>query len=168
MRSLIRSRSNCAMDANTWKINRPAGVVVSISSASDRKPASRSSMAFTIFRRSDRNRASRSYFVTVTTSPLRSWPRNYASSGRSRFVPLIVSAKMRPTRRCQGIGLAVQDLIGGRDTCIAKDNSLSCQKPARTQGFRKAGAGALDTAVSRWAVKSVRIHRLEHPNDPPQ
>jgi hypothetical protein len=42
VRSEIRSRSNCAMEAKTWNVRRPAGVVVSMSSASERKPAPRS------------------------------------------------------------------------------------------------------------------------------
>jgi hypothetical protein len=42
VRSEIRSRSNGAMEAKTWNVRRPAGVVVSMSSASERKPAPRS------------------------------------------------------------------------------------------------------------------------------
>ncbi len=72
VRSDIRSRSNCAIEAKTWKTRRPAGVVVSISSARDRNPAPRSAMASTMSRRSFRDLARRSYLDTTTISPSRS------------------------------------------------------------------------------------------------
>ena len=96
VRSEILSLSNCAMDAKTWNVRRPAGVVVSMSSAKDRNPAPRSPMVSTISRRSLRDRARRSYLVTVTTSPSRSWSSILSSSGRSRFDPLILSANSLP------------------------------------------------------------------------
>ena len=45
VRSEILSRSNWAMEAKTWNTRRPVEVVVSMSSARDRKPAPRSRIA---------------------------------------------------------------------------------------------------------------------------
>ncbi len=96
VRSAIRSRSNCAIEAKTWNTSRPAGVVVSMSSARDRKPAPAAWMRATIPRRSWRERLRRSYFVTTKMSPGRSWSINRSSSGRAARVPEIFSAKTRP------------------------------------------------------------------------
>jgi len=61
VRARISSRSNSAKPPSTVSINRPCGVVVSAqASFRDRKPALRSPMAASVFRRSRVVRASRS------------------------------------------------------------------------------------------------------------
>ena len=76
-------------------IIRPAGVVVSMSSVSERKPAPalaiRSMMCSTSFSERD----SRSSFQTTTVSPSRRWSSRRCSSGRSQRPPDAVSSKMR-------------------------------------------------------------------------
>ncbi|KGJ01961.1 hypothetical protein IC63_15615 [Paracoccus sphaerophysae] len=86
VRAAIRSHSNWAIAANTWNTSRPAGVVV-VSSAMLRKPAPWAWMGATIPRRSRSDRLRRSYLVTTTTSPGRSWSINRSSSGREMRVP---------------------------------------------------------------------------------
>jgi hypothetical protein len=80
----IRPRSNSETVAKTWDTSRPAGVVVSMSSASERKPAPLASIVFTISRRSLGERASLWYLVTTTTSLGRSWSRRRSSSAPCR------------------------------------------------------------------------------------
>ena len=74
---------------------RPAGVVVSMSSARERNPAPLARTASTMLKRSCSDRLRRSYLVTITTSPSRNCSIIRSSSGRDFFVPEIFSAKMR-------------------------------------------------------------------------
>ena len=60
------------IDKIDWFSAREDGLVVSMSSARDRKPAPRALMTSTMSSRSRSERARRSYFVTTMTSPSRS------------------------------------------------------------------------------------------------
>ena len=60
VRSRIKSRSNWASAPNTWKMRRPPGVVVSIASVKDRRPAPFFSNWFTVSIRCGSERARRS------------------------------------------------------------------------------------------------------------
>src|SRR5215213_4037891 len=94
VRSRIMARSNSAKAPTICIIIRPAGVVVSTLSVSERKPAPapaiRSMMCSTSF--SDRD--SRSSFQTTTTSPSRIWSSRRCSSGRSHRPPEAASSKI--------------------------------------------------------------------------
>ena len=74
---------------------RPAGVVVSMFSVIERKPAPalpiRSMMCSTSFSERDR----RSSFQTTTVSPSRRWSSRRCSSGRSQRPPDAVSSNRR-------------------------------------------------------------------------
>jgi hypothetical protein len=95
VRSRIRSRSNSASAANTWKTSLPPGVVVSIASWRLQNPTPRSASPVTVSTKWRSDRPSRSSFQTTRVSPGRSWSRSCSRVGRSVRVPLAVSVKTR-------------------------------------------------------------------------
>jgi hypothetical protein len=95
VRSRIMARSNSAKLPTICIIIRPAAVVVSIASVSERKPAPASSIRSMMCSISFRLRDSRSSFQTTTTSPSRNWPIISRSLGRSHRPPLAVSSNTR-------------------------------------------------------------------------
>lgn len=99
MRSRIIARSNSAKAPTICIIIRPAGVVVSIASVSERKPAPAAAIRSIRCRTSFSERDSRSSFHTTTVSPGRSWSRSRASSGRSHRPPDAAAASRARKRR---------------------------------------------------------------------
>ena len=95
VRSRIRSRSNSARAANTWKTSLPPGVVVSIASWRLRKPIPRSARPVTVSTRWRSERPNRSSFHTTRVSPGRSWSKSCSRTGRSARAPLAVSVNTR-------------------------------------------------------------------------
>ena len=96
VRSRIIARSNSAKAPTICIIMRPADVVVSIASVSDRKPAPAFSIFSKIWIRSFRERESRSSFQVTTTSPGRRWSIIRSNWGRSHLPPLAASSNTRP------------------------------------------------------------------------
>jgi hypothetical protein len=72
VRSRIRSRSNSARAAKTWKTSLPPGVVVSIASCRLRNPIPCSASPVTVSTRCRSDRPRRSSFQTTRVSPGRS------------------------------------------------------------------------------------------------
>ena len=87
VRSRIMARSNSAKVPTICIIIRPAGVVVSMLSVTDRKPAPASAIRSIMCSKSFSERDSRSSFQTTTVSPSRSWSSMRCSSGRSQRPP---------------------------------------------------------------------------------
>src|SRR5690349_17736450 len=95
VRSRIMARSNSAKAATICIIIRPADVVVSMSSVSERKPAPALPIRSMMCSTSLSERDSRSSFQTTTMSPSRSWSSMRCSSGRSQRPPEAASSKIR-------------------------------------------------------------------------
>ena len=91
----IMARSNSAKAPTICIIIRPAGVVVSMCSVSERKPAPASPIFSMMCSRSFSERDNRSSFPTTTTSPGRRWSSRRCSSGRSH-------GRRRPSPRTGG------------------------------------------------------------------
>jgi hypothetical protein len=96
----MRSRSNRASAPNTWKTRRPLGVVVSIASVKDRRPAPLFSNWFTVSIRCGSERVRRSSFQVTRTSPSRTKPRACAKSrGDPSSLPMRDPRKSGRSRR---------------------------------------------------------------------
>jgi hypothetical protein len=81
------ARSNSAKAPTICIIMRPAGVVVSIASVSERKPAPAASMRSRMCSRSFSERDRRSSFQTTTTSPAHKCSIMACRRGRSQRPP---------------------------------------------------------------------------------
>ena len=82
----MRSRSNWAIEAKTWNTSRPAGVVVSMSSAKDRKPAPAAWMRATIPSRSCSERLSALKPVMAAAADgMGDWKQHLADMRHSRM-----------------------------------------------------------------------------------
>ena len=95
VRSRMRSRSNSARAAKTWKTSLPSLVVVSMLSWRLRNPIPRSRRAASVSTRWRSDRPRRSSFQTTTVSPLRAKLRACSRPVRSAPAPPAVSMKMR-------------------------------------------------------------------------
>src|SRR5215218_10170306 len=123
VRSRIRSRSNSARAAKTWKTSLPPGVVVSIASCRLRNPIPRSATPVTVSTRCRRERPRRSSFHTTRVSPGRSWSsrRSRVAIGASPAGGLDKHSVAAGT--LQGVDLELGVLVGGGDASIAEQMS---------------------------------------------
>lgn len=131
-----RSNSNCAMDGKTLKIRRPAGVVVSISSARERKPKPRLLMASTLSSRSSRERGEAVILgdndhvaaAELVKQPVQLWPLPGCAADRIGKHPLSTGTR-------QSSDLRISGLVAGGDSSVTYDRATSCQLPPKTVKF---------------------------------
>ena len=131
--SEIRSLSNWAMEANTWKTRRPAGVVVSMSSAKDRKPAPFSRITSTMVNKSCKERLRRSYFEPTTDRHHVAWAKVLQQGLQFWTLRLGTGNLFGPGTLGSSIfqcsDLSIEMLILCRYPRISQDHSKNLQQP---------------------------------------
>ena len=145
VRSRVRSRSNSASAAKTWKISRPAEVVVSIDSCNDRNPTPRASSSWTVSIRCRNDRPSRSSRQTTRVSPGRSASRRDAG----RRWP----ERLWAVEGCAGVGRHLaQRLVADGEPVVDVPAKLS----ARARVF-STGQGRKTDATDAHSVAVVAL-----------
>jgi hypothetical protein len=151
--SRMRSRSNSARAARTWKRSLPPGVVVSYRLLEAAEPIPRSASSVMVSTRCRSDRPSRSSFQTTRVSPGRSWSKSCSRVGRSLRAPL--AAGSGSCRRTSG-QLPPPRIQGQTKQVLHLDVPVVVRTVLRRPDGRPASPSGTTRTIS-WLRRSLRV-----------
>ena len=131
----MRSRSNSARAANTWKTSLPPLVVVSMLSWRLRNPIPRSRRAARVSTRWRSDRPRRSSFQTTRVSPLRVKARACSRTAARLGTAGGIGGDPLAAGLGQGVVLEVELLVGGGDAGVADEHEC-LRRPSSRNPYR--------------------------------